>query len=197
MKIWTQQEEAERLAARFSTVNRAAFARDHKIKGGQAIIYQHLKGLRPISRDAALAYAKGFNVKLEEISPRLAKEAAAAIAQSGESSETTLPANIVQEDRIPYTVPSMDPNIRAVVQLMSETDAEGRIRARFAVEDTLASYRHLSQRAANDGTHLQNDDIVKIITSNDNQDLRSAVLAAIKAIGINIDDIPSQLKVKK
>ncbi|MGI4935546.1 MAG: S24 family peptidase, partial [Janthinobacterium lividum] len=76
------EQEAERLAARFVGVNRAAFARDFNIKGGQAMVYQHISGRRPISLDAALAYAKGFECGLEEISPRLADEAAQATSQT-------------------------------------------------------------------------------------------------------------------
>lgn len=76
MKIWTTEEEAQRLTARFSGVNRAAFARDHSVKGGQAMIYQHIKGLRPMNLDAARAYASGFKCSLDEISPRLAQEVA-------------------------------------------------------------------------------------------------------------------------
>ena len=75
MRIWTIEEEAAGLRERFQGVNRAAFARDHEVKGGQAMIYQHITGRRPISIEAAMAYAAGFNCKLEEISPRLALEA--------------------------------------------------------------------------------------------------------------------------
>lgn len=78
MKIWTPEEEAEKLKARFAGVNRAAFAREHQVKGGQAVVYQHINGIRPINLDAAKAYAAGFRVSLEEISPRLAKEVAEA-----------------------------------------------------------------------------------------------------------------------
>ena len=41
MRIWTIEEEAAALRERFQGVNRAAFARDHEVKGGQAMIYQH------------------------------------------------------------------------------------------------------------------------------------------------------------
>lgn len=81
MKILTEIEEAEELRRRFvelkanEGIGRAEFARKNKLKGGDAIIYQHINALRPISREAAIAYAKGFNCSLEEISPRLALEA--------------------------------------------------------------------------------------------------------------------------
>jgi len=74
MKMWTIEEEAAALRARFEGVNRAAFARDHQVKGGQAMIYQHITGRRPIGIEAAMAYAEGFGCTLAAISPRLAAE---------------------------------------------------------------------------------------------------------------------------
>ncbi|WMD20895.1 S24 family peptidase [Achromobacter seleniivolatilans] len=74
MKMWTIEEEAAALRARFEGVNRAAFARDHHVKGGQAMIYQHITGRRPIGIEAAMAYAEGFGCPLAAISPRLAAE---------------------------------------------------------------------------------------------------------------------------
>lgn len=41
------------------------------------MVSQHIKGRRPISLEAVIAYAKGFKCRVEEISPRLAKEIAA------------------------------------------------------------------------------------------------------------------------
>jgi hypothetical protein len=84
MKIWSVEEEAENLRARFQGVNRAAFARDHHVKGGQAMIYQHITGRRPMNLEAATAYAAGFGCSLGEISPRLAAEAGRAAALSAE-----------------------------------------------------------------------------------------------------------------
>lgn len=43
------------------------------------MIYQHMQGIRPISFDAAIAYARGFRVPLAAISPRLAKVALQAL----------------------------------------------------------------------------------------------------------------------
>ncbi|HSV48342.1 MAG TPA: S24 family peptidase [Ramlibacter sp.] len=60
---------------RFKSVpNRAAFAAEHKVPGGAAMIYQHITGRRPISLESARAYANGFKVPLSEISPRLAEQ---------------------------------------------------------------------------------------------------------------------------
>lgn len=85
MKIWTIEEEASALRARFDGVNRAAFARDHQVKGGQAMIYQHITGRRPLNLEAAMAYAEGFGCSLTDISPRLAAEAQKAAALAPES----------------------------------------------------------------------------------------------------------------
>ncbi|WP_241157716.1 S24 family peptidase [Bordetella pertussis] len=95
MRIWTIEEEAATLRERFQGVNRAAFARDHEVKGGQAMIYQHITGRRPISIEAAMAYAAGFNCKLEEISPRLALEAQKAAALSSETIAPQVSESIV------------------------------------------------------------------------------------------------------
>lgn len=81
MTTWTKEQEAEALRKRFESlkkergVSRAAFARNFEIKGGDSMINQHITGHRPLSKDAAIAYAKGFGCTLYDISPRLASEA--------------------------------------------------------------------------------------------------------------------------
>lgn len=72
-KEWSQEEEAARLGKRFEGLNQAKFARTHKVPGGASMVSQHIKGHRPINLAAAMAYARGFKVQLEEISPRLAR----------------------------------------------------------------------------------------------------------------------------
>lgn len=78
-KIWSIQEEAVRLTARFQGINRAAFAREHKLKGGAAMIYQHIRGLRPISLEAAQVYAQAFHCRIEDISQRIAQQIQGAV----------------------------------------------------------------------------------------------------------------------
>lgn len=74
--VWSPDEEAQRLEERFKSVpSRRQFAADHHVPGGAAMVYQHITGRRPISLEAAKAYAKGFGVPLDQISPRLAEEA--------------------------------------------------------------------------------------------------------------------------
>lgn len=88
----TEQEEAERLRERFTGVNRAEFARLYGVPGGAAMIYQHITGRRPISIEAAQAYAKGFGCRLEDISPRLADEARKALGMEEQAPSELLSA---------------------------------------------------------------------------------------------------------
>lgn len=53
-------------------IRKAQFARTFNVPGGASIISQHISGHRPISLDAAMAYAKGFNCSISAISPELA-----------------------------------------------------------------------------------------------------------------------------
>jgi len=82
-KYWTTTEEATRLGERFIALKKqgtgqAEFARTHKIPGGASMVSQHIKARRPMTLEAATIYAKAFGCSLMEISPRLAKEVAAA-----------------------------------------------------------------------------------------------------------------------
>lgn len=77
-KIWTPAEEAAALMKRFEGVKQAPFAREHGVPGGPSMLSQHIHGRRPMNLEHAIAYARGFNVPLEEISPRLARQAAEA-----------------------------------------------------------------------------------------------------------------------
>lgn len=71
------QQEAGDLARRFQGVNRAKFAREHHVPGGQAMIYQNINGLKPISLEGAKAYAAGFGCELREISQHWANAVSA------------------------------------------------------------------------------------------------------------------------
>lgn len=129
MENWTIQEEADRLKARFKGVNRAEFARVHKINGGDAFIYQHINGRRPMNLESALKYAKGFNVQLEEISPRLAAEVVNANKHLNNSSA-------------PYYE-----EIERVIELMESTDDRGRLKCLLAVEDALAMHSAVTAKS--------------------------------------------------
>lgn len=79
-KMWTVEDEAKRLHGRFDAlketqgVGQAEFARKYDVPGGPSMVSQHIKGRRPINLEAATAYAAGFACRLEDISPRLARE---------------------------------------------------------------------------------------------------------------------------
>jgi len=75
MKEWTTEQEAANLRHLLAGVkNKGEFARRWNVPGGASMLSQHQSGHRPIGLDAAIAYAKGLGVSLEEISPRLAKK---------------------------------------------------------------------------------------------------------------------------
>jgi len=75
MKEWTTEQEAANLKRLLAGVkNKGEFARRWNVPGGASMMSQHQSGHRPIGLDAAIAYAKGLGVSLEEISPRLAKK---------------------------------------------------------------------------------------------------------------------------
>lgn len=58
---------------RANKLTRPIFAKKMNFPGGPNLIYQHMEGLRPISLEAALLYAEGLNVKIDEFSPRIAE----------------------------------------------------------------------------------------------------------------------------
>lgn len=79
-KLWSQEEEAQNLRAKFEqlkatkNMGQAEFARAYNVPGGPSLLSQHIKNRRPINLEAAVAYAKGFDCPIAEISPRIAKE---------------------------------------------------------------------------------------------------------------------------
>jgi hypothetical protein len=73
----TKESEGKALTELFAPIARnkkGEFARRHNIPGGPSMIAQHQSGNRPISLDAAVAYAKAFNVPIDHISKRIANE---------------------------------------------------------------------------------------------------------------------------
>jgi hypothetical protein len=112
--LWTQEEEAARLAERFVGVNQAQFARTHLVPGGASMLSQHIKGRRPMTMEAAVAYARGFGVPLDSISPRLA-------LQAREASLVTSTERIAKAKDVP-TVPSAE---EVVARLADMLDAMG------------------------------------------------------------------------
>lgn len=98
MDIWTTAEEAAKLAERFKGVkNRKQFADEHGIPGGDTMVYQHLKAVRPMSQEAAVAYARAFQCGLEDISPRIAQEVALMATMIG-NKNAILPPTLPSQD---------------------------------------------------------------------------------------------------
>lgn len=164
MDIWTTEEEAERLKSRFAHINRAAFARDNNLKGGQALIYQHINGVRKISREAALTYAKGFGVKLEEISPRLAKEAREVVAQN----QPYKSMEDMQYVAFTATKIQQHPLIKQVIDLMEDTDDQGKEAILVAARS--ASHVRMVQRAEIEKMRREVADIQAVMDANDDAD---------------------------
>lgn len=90
--------DGQRLEKLLGTLNRAKFAREHNIKGGGSMISQHVSGNRPISVEAAIAYARAFRCPISDISP----DAAALIANAAALPQAPLGA---AETRAPYRDP--------------------------------------------------------------------------------------------
>nr|DAO72422.1 MAG TPA: Repressor protein CI [Caudoviricetes sp.] len=89
-------QEAAKLARRFRGRSKAAFAREFAVPGGPSMISQHISGHRPISLEAAAAYARGFGVPLEEISPRLAAQ----VRQFGGPDSAPAPLVVKDDDAV-------------------------------------------------------------------------------------------------
>jgi hypothetical protein len=158
MEIWTMEQEAAALRARFAGVNRAAFARQHQFKGGQALIYQHINAMRPISLDAAKVYAGAFGVSLEEISPRLAQEVRTAAPYTVTASaplyveEPSGSYRVDQAKSWPFTVPREDfEKLRPADRAALDKTLTG------FVAGTLASYG--SNEKNSDSTAIQGNEL--------------------------------------
>lgn len=149
MENLTILEEAERLKALFAGVNRAEFARKNKIAGGASYIYQHITARRPLNLDAALAYAKGLNVHLSEISPRLADE----IANANKH---------IHNSQAPYYL-----EIEKVIELMEGTDDRGRLKCLLAIEDALSMHFAVTEKSKTKiNNYDQTSEIEKAILDN-------------------------------
>lgn len=81
-------DRLKQLLARLTTTKKQ-FARDAGIPGGDSMVSQHLSGNRPVSVEAAIAYARGLGCSIDEVSPDAAKllRDGAALLAGTESSE--------------------------------------------------------------------------------------------------------------
>lgn len=102
-----KKEEGKKLGELFLGIKmtKADFARTFKVPGGPSMISQHISGNRPISMEAAIAYAQGFGCPIEEFSPRLADEAkiVARAVDSDVAEDASTSGISVEQDRS-YTI---------------------------------------------------------------------------------------------
>lgn len=117
-------KQLKKLFAASEITNFAEFARQHDIPGGKSMLSQHLKGVRPISLDSAVAYAMAFNRPLSDISLRLAQTVERLQEQ------VRAPTNMAQDPPAPYTnikpLPSVDAHLIAeVMSLASRMNSRG------------------------------------------------------------------------
>ncbi|WNV05817.1 hypothetical protein RP726_05210 [Candidatus Methylospira mobilis] len=162
MNILTdQEEEADALKKRFDTLKkekkmgRAAFAKKFSVPGGDAMIYQHINGIRPMNMDAALAYIKGFGCTLEDLSPRLAREARKAASASTQDAHS---------DKITDPNPSLSADGRLIEGgfrlIQQEPELQPSTNASAIENDLLTRYRNAGAetRAAIDLLLLSKDE---------------------------------------
>jgi hypothetical protein len=120
MEIWTTAEEATNLGKRFDGVNRKEFAKEHSIPGGDVMIYQHITGRRPMSPEAAVAYARAFHCAIEEISPRTARRIATLVAMIRGAGPT---AKLSESS--PGTRPQLGQTAQQLVEAIERADRYG------------------------------------------------------------------------
>lgn len=125
--------DAERLTALLAGVQSLAnFARDYKVPGGPSMISQHKSGHRPISLEAAIAYAAGLRVPIEKVSPAAAKTLRAAALSRPR--QAALPPSL--PDALPVVLDALAASphraeLRSLLALLVDTDAPA-YRARLA-----------------------------------------------------------------
>lgn len=87
-------DEAAALTERFNAIAgrmpKSVFAQRYGVPGGASMLSQHLSGNRPMSLEAAMAYARGFSVPLGDISQRLADQVRAAADLLGDAAQRPL-----------------------------------------------------------------------------------------------------------
>ena len=129
-EIWTPTEEATRLAARFNGVNQAKFARDYRVPGGPSMVSQHIKNRRPITLEAATAYAAGFGCEISDISPRLAEQVSR--ATNGAQTTSTVAAS--------GTATQSKPSLAVALEMLGDAIADAEPEARADVLKMLDIY---------------------------------------------------------
>lgn len=143
VSIAIREKEAENLKRILSSrgygkdgLTFAHFAATAKIPGGKSMLSQHLTLTRPISIEAAKAYASFLKCEVREISERIAnllQDSPARPPQELSAKEPESRYNVIAPD-------FSDSRIKQVVEMMLATDTEGRIKALEAVKWALKDH---------------------------------------------------------
>jgi hypothetical protein len=164
--------DGQRLAEAFSGIVRAQFAKDHGLKGGGSLISQHISGNRPISLDAAIVYAHGLKLTLDEVSPAIAqqvRDAAPFLATTGTVYAREIPP--------PYVNP---PTLERALPVVLDAIAAAPSSARQELAQVLPL-------AVQTGAHVYRQRVAELLTDRAEADRRQtaetlAAMAAAPAI---------------
>lgn len=91
-----QVEDAARLRKLFDErageISQARFGADYEI-GSQGMVWQYLSALRPLNIDAAVKFARGLGISIDDFSERIAEQirGAYAVTSAGRRSASALP----------------------------------------------------------------------------------------------------------
>ena len=96
-------------------ISQAEFARQNAFPGGPSMISQHIAGGRPISLEAAMVYAKGLRVTIDEVSPAAAELARAAVA-------------LLSSEPGPAAAPALKDALDVVLDAMAATPEREKLR---------------------------------------------------------------------
>lgn len=96
------------------------------------MVNQHIHGRRPLSLEAAVAYARGFNCSLAEISPRLASQIkGAAVDAGGEGA---------MDRAIAPAIRNAEPSAAAALEVLGRALEKTSQQNRDAIAGMLASF---------------------------------------------------------
>lgn len=99
--------EARALRELMDGREKKAFARQHKLPGGESMLSQHMHERRPVNMEAAVIYAEAFGVTLNRISPTWAALArrASLLLQPVTTEGQTLTVQVHEPAPLAYAAP--------------------------------------------------------------------------------------------
>ena len=128
------ESDGARLKKRFAAhksqtgMSKAEFARTFKIPGGASMISQHISGHRPISLEAAVAYMRGFNCNIFDISPSLAAQ----LPQENQQNQPLAPVQPAQAAT--NSTASIEELMNGLAAYLAQMDDIARRDASYALE---------------------------------------------------------------